>query len=126
MKQRRDDGGRGDLTDEQWVKLKPLLPPQKAHTGQPAHDHRRIFKMTPFEQVRLVHQRVPVASGIRHSEHLYQTIASFCNRTLLAAVRAECDFLNLSEMRACRSHVILLLLGLMDGQTNLKARVARL
>lgn len=39
---RRDDGGTGDLTDEQWVKLKPLLPPQKAHTGQPAHDHRRI------------------------------------------------------------------------------------
>lgn len=39
----RDDGGRGDLTDEQWQKLQPLLPPQKAHTGQPAHDHRRIL-----------------------------------------------------------------------------------
>lgn len=40
---RRDDGGRGDLTDKQWQKLQPLLPPQKAHTGQPAHDHRRIL-----------------------------------------------------------------------------------
>ncbi len=39
----RDDGGRGDLTDKQWQKLRPLLPPQKAHTGQPAHDHRRIL-----------------------------------------------------------------------------------
>lgn len=39
----QDDGGRGDLTDKQWQKLQPLLPPQKAHTGQPAQDHRRIF-----------------------------------------------------------------------------------
>lgn len=43
MRKRKDDGGRGDLTDEQWQKLQPLLPPQKAHTGQPAHDHRRII-----------------------------------------------------------------------------------
>jgi len=31
-----------DLTDEQWEKLQPLLPPQKAWTGQPAAEHRRI------------------------------------------------------------------------------------
>lgn len=43
MRRRRDDGGRGDLTDEQWLKLNPLLPPQKARTGQPAYDHRRIL-----------------------------------------------------------------------------------
>lgn len=42
MHRRRDDGGRGDLTEDQWLKLKPLLPPQKADTGQPAQDHRRI------------------------------------------------------------------------------------
>jgi transposase len=42
-KQYQDDGGRGDLTDEQWEKLQPLLPPQKAWTGQPAADHRRIL-----------------------------------------------------------------------------------
>ena len=42
LRQRFDDGGRGDLTDEQWQKLQPLLPPQKAWTAQPAHDHRRI------------------------------------------------------------------------------------
>ena len=40
---RQDDGGRGNLTDEQWRKLKPLLPPQKARTGKPAHDHRHIL-----------------------------------------------------------------------------------
>lgn len=42
MGQQNDDGGRDDLTDEQWMKLKPLLPPQKAHTGKPARDHRQI------------------------------------------------------------------------------------
>lgn len=41
-KQYQDDGGRGDLIDEQWEKLRPLLPPQKAWTGQPAAEHRCI------------------------------------------------------------------------------------
>ncbi len=39
----QNDSGRGDLTDEQWEKLQPLLPPQKAWTGQPAADHRRVI-----------------------------------------------------------------------------------
>lgn len=33
---------RHELTDEQWERLEPLLPPQKAGTGRPAADHRRI------------------------------------------------------------------------------------
>ena len=33
---------RGDLTDEQWERLKPLLPPRKPKTGRPNADHRRI------------------------------------------------------------------------------------
>ena len=33
---------RGDLTNEQWERLKPLLPPQKPHTGRPASDHRAM------------------------------------------------------------------------------------
>ncbi|MEM2991611.1 MAG: IS5 family transposase, partial [Halobacteria archaeon] len=32
---------RGDLTNEQWERLRPLLPPHKPKTGRPAHDHRR-------------------------------------------------------------------------------------
>ena len=39
----QEDGGRGDLSDEQWEKLQPLLPVQKAWTGQPAADHRRMM-----------------------------------------------------------------------------------
>lgn len=34
---------RGDLTDAEWKRLEPLLPPQKPKTGRPAHDHRRII-----------------------------------------------------------------------------------
>jgi transposase len=34
---------RGDLTDEQWARLAPLLPPQKPKTGRPNDDHRRII-----------------------------------------------------------------------------------
>jgi len=33
---------RGDLTNEQWQKLEPLLPPQKPHTGRPNNDHRTV------------------------------------------------------------------------------------
>jgi transposase len=34
---------RGDLTNNQWEWLQPLLPPQKPKTGRPAHDHRTII-----------------------------------------------------------------------------------
>jgi transposase len=33
---------RFELTDEQWERLRPLLPPQKPRTGRPARDHRQI------------------------------------------------------------------------------------
>jgi transposase len=32
-----------DLTNEQWARLKPLLPPQKPWTGRPNLPHRRII-----------------------------------------------------------------------------------
>lgn len=34
---------RGDLSNEQWERLRLLLPPQKPKTGRPAHDHRVIL-----------------------------------------------------------------------------------
>jgi transposase len=34
---------RGDLTNSQWERLHPLLPPQQPKTGRPAHDHRTII-----------------------------------------------------------------------------------
>ena len=33
---------RHELTDEQWARLKDLLPPQKPRTGRPSIDHRTM------------------------------------------------------------------------------------
>jgi transposase len=35
---------RAELTDAQWLKLCPLLPPQKPRTGRPAKDHRMVLE----------------------------------------------------------------------------------
>ena len=32
-----------ELSDEQWERLRPLLPPQKSRTGRPARDHRTVI-----------------------------------------------------------------------------------
>ena len=34
---------RYELTDAQWRRLKPLLPPERPRTGRPNHDHRTIL-----------------------------------------------------------------------------------
>ena len=34
---------RFELTDRQWERLEPLLPPQRPATGRPNDDHRRIL-----------------------------------------------------------------------------------
>jgi len=38
---------RGELTNEQWLRLEPLLPPQKPQMGRPAKDHRPILNGIP-------------------------------------------------------------------------------
>jgi len=35
--------GRFNLTDRQWERLEPLLPPERPRTGRPNEDHRRIL-----------------------------------------------------------------------------------
>lgn len=30
------------LSDDEWTRIQPLLPPQRPPTGRPAHDHRTI------------------------------------------------------------------------------------
>jgi transposase len=34
---------RYDLTDKEWARVTPLLPPERPRTGRPNHDHRRIL-----------------------------------------------------------------------------------
>ncbi len=36
-------GRRHELTDDQWRRLEPLLPPQKPVTGKPNRPHRRVL-----------------------------------------------------------------------------------
>ena len=43
LQQRFAPAERGELTDTQWEKLKPYLPPQKARTGKPGLNHRTII-----------------------------------------------------------------------------------
>jgi transposase len=33
---------RGELSDQQWALIAPLLPPQRPRTGRPAIDHRQM------------------------------------------------------------------------------------
>lgn len=33
----------GDLTNAEWTRVQPLLPPQKPMTGRPRHDHRTVL-----------------------------------------------------------------------------------
>ncbi len=35
---------RRELSDAQWERLRPLLPPQKPRTGRPAKDHRTVLE----------------------------------------------------------------------------------
>jgi transposase len=35
--------GRGELTDEEWARIQPLLPPQKPKVGRPNKEHRPII-----------------------------------------------------------------------------------
>jgi transposase len=36
-------GHRGELSDQEWERLEPLLPAEKPETGRPNVDHRRII-----------------------------------------------------------------------------------
>lgn len=36
-------GNRGDITNEQWERLKGLLPERKKQRGRPSQDHRQIL-----------------------------------------------------------------------------------
>ena len=36
-------GNRGDLTNEQWEQIEPLLPKVNTKRGRPAQDHRKLL-----------------------------------------------------------------------------------
>jgi transposase len=83
-----------DLTNKQWKRLSPLLPPQKPHTGRSAADHRRILNgILWIIRTGAPWRDVPERYGV------WQTIASRFYRwrkagiwaRLLAAVHQQAD-----------------------------------
>jgi transposase len=85
---------RGDLTNTQWERLQPLLPPQKPKTGRPAVDHRRILNGILW----ILHTGAPWRE-LPERYGPWRTVASRFYRwqragiwsQLLAAVQAQAD-----------------------------------
>ena len=85
---------RHELSDAQWERLRPLLPPQRPETGRPAHDHRTIVNAILWRLATGVPWRdLPERYGA------WQTVYSRFRRwqqtgvwdRLLAALHAEGD-----------------------------------
>ena len=85
---------RGELTNSQWERLQPLLPPQKPKTGRPAHDHRTISNGILWRlRTGAPWRDLPERDGP------WRTVASRCSRwqqagiwsQLLAAVQAQAE-----------------------------------
>jgi transposase len=72
---------RGDVSDTQWVRLQPLLPPQKPPVGKPGHDHRRILNGILWKlRTGAPWRDLPARYGP------WSTVASRCRRWRLAGV----------------------------------------
>ena len=82
------------MTNEQWERLAPLLPPQKAWTGKPAHDHRAIvngilWKVRSGAPWRDLPDRYGPWSTV-HSRFRRWRLAGIWDR-VFAAVRQQAD-----------------------------------
>jgi transposase len=85
---------RGDLTEAQWARLAPLLPPQQPKTGKPAKDHRLLlngilWKLRTGAPWRDLPERYGPWSTV-HSRFRRWRLAGVWDR-LLAAVQQEED-----------------------------------
>ena len=55
---------RGALTDVEWARVQPVLPPQRPRTGRPRHDHRTILSgMLTVVGTELSWREIPEAYG---------------------------------------------------------------
>jgi transposase len=85
---------RHELTEREWARLAPLLPPARPATGRPNHDHRRIINGMLFRlKTGLAWRDLPERFGP------WQTVYSRFRRwqragiwaRILAALQAEAD-----------------------------------
>jgi len=55
---------RGALTDAEWERVRPVLPPQRPRTGRPRHDHRTILSgILTVVDTDLSWREIPAAYG---------------------------------------------------------------
>ena len=85
---------RHELTEAEWVRLAPLLPPQKPASGRPAADHRRIlngilWKLRTGAPWRDLPERYGSWSTV-HSRFRRWRLAGVWDR-VLAAVQQQAD-----------------------------------
>jgi transposase len=86
--------GRFDLSDRQWQRLEPLLPPQRPRAGRPNEDHRRILNgilwvlRTGAPWRDLPERYGPVGTV---SSRFYRWRAAGVWDRVLAALQAEAD-----------------------------------
>ena len=85
---------RGELTDQQWERLQPLLPPEKPATGRPNVDHRRIINGILWrERTGAPWRDLPARYGRRstvYSRFWRWRVAGLWDR-LFAAVQRQAD-----------------------------------
>ena len=85
---------RHELTEAEWARLAPLLPPQKPTSGRPAEDHRRIlnaiiWKLRTGAPWRDLPERYGSWSTV-HSRFRRWRLAGLWDR-VLAAIQRQAD-----------------------------------
>ena len=86
--------GRGDLTDAQWLRLEPHLPPEKPWTGHPNAPHRRIINgILWIQRTGAPWRDLPARYGPvgTVSSRFYRWRASGVWVRVLAALQSEAD-----------------------------------
>jgi transposase len=85
---------RHDLTNAQWARLEPLLPPLKSHTGRPNLDHRPIINgMLWIARTGAPWQDLPTRYGPPGtvSSRFYRWRKAGLWQRILAALQTEAD-----------------------------------
>ncbi len=72
---------RHELTDEQWARLQPLLPPQKPQRGRPARDHREMVNALLW-----IHATGAQWRDLPERYGPWQRVATRCSRWVAAGV----------------------------------------
>src|SRR4051794_37378915 len=97
---------RYELSDAQWARLEPLLPPEKPWTGRPNDDHRRILNSgAPWRALPRHYGRVETVSS-----RFYRWRRSGVWQHVLEALQADAEgrvgwelhFLDSTVVPACR------------------------